>query len=324
MSDDDVPLFTIDKEAMVLDLYKQGRRRREIASIVRMNFSDIKTIIDREFGLKEEKKTTKNTDSVYTRALKLFLGKAKPVTVAMKLGLSYEETRKIYLQFLRLNRMHKLSKIYDELGEDGIKPFLLLYNKMQEDNFTLDQIEDAVYYSGSLGELEQMHSALEEDVNELESKRENLVSANQNLENIIRVADRKLECYNYETEMKKQEFLQVSQEVNIKKNFIQNFDNEEGWIRTKEAAKKEIESIMQDKRLLLAIAIGATLEALRRYPASQELVFNLTPGFTNEYQQLSIDAHKNELVELGACIQSEIVEQITKKTTDTMENTVPV
>lgn len=101
---DDVPLFTVDKEATVLDLYRQGKRRREIASIVRMNFSDIKTIIDREFGPKEEKMTAKNTDSVYTQALKLFLGKAKPVTVAMRLGLSYEETRKIYLQFLKLNR----------------------------------------------------------------------------------------------------------------------------------------------------------------------------------------------------------------------------
>jgi hypothetical protein len=111
---DDVPLFRIDKEAMVIDLYKQGKKIRQIAPLVRMNFSDIGTIINREFGAKEEKNRVKNTDSVYSQDLKLFLSGKKPVDIAIKLGLSYEEVRKIYLQFLKLNRMYRLRQIYDE------------------------------------------------------------------------------------------------------------------------------------------------------------------------------------------------------------------
>ena len=48
------------------------------------------------------------------------------------------------------------------------------------------------------------------------------------------------------------------------------------------------------------------------------------PDSTNPYQQFSIDVHKNELFELGGHIQSEMIEQITRKTTDAMENAVPV
>jgi hypothetical protein len=42
------------------------------------------------------------------------------------------------------------------------------------------------------------------------------VSGRQNLQSIIKVADNKLQLYNYETEMKKHEFMQLSQEVSVK------------------------------------------------------------------------------------------------------------
>lgn len=256
----DIPLFTIDKEATVLDLYRQGKRRREIASIVRMNFSDIKTIIDREFGPKEDKKSAKNTDSVYSQALKLFLGGAKPVTVAMRLGLSYEETRKIYLQFLKLNRMYRLRKVYDELGDDGIKPFLLLYNRMQENNFTTEQITETVNFAGSLTELEEMHSRLSNDIQKLESQFQNSNLSAHQLEIQINEFRRELEYYNHQCEMKNRELSALDSKIISKRKFIDNFDNKEGLIRIKEAAKNEIESVMRDNRASLALAIAATLE----------------------------------------------------------------
>jgi hypothetical protein len=204
MSDDDVPLFTVDKEAMVLDLYRQGKRRRDIASIARMNFSDIKTIIDREFGSKEEKKKAKNTEqNVYSEALKLFLAGKKPVDVAIKLGLGYEETRMIYLQFLKLNRMHKLKELYDELG-DKIRPFILLYGKMVENNYSIEQIAGAVKLIDSLPQLEERYRALNTETTALESKRRKLAVSATMLKSQIVEANREIEFYRneFETKMK--------------------------------------------------------------------------------------------------------------------------
>lgn len=240
-TDTDTQLFRIDKEAMVIDLYKQRKTRRQIASIVRMNFSDIKTIIDREFGSKDEKKTAKNTDSVYSQALKLFIKGRKQMEVAIILNLSYEETRRIYLQFLKLNRMHRLGKVYDELGddlgEDGIKPFVLLYDRMKESNFTLEQITEAVNFAGSLDDLEQKYYTLTQSNDSKLSEKRKLATSTYMLRNQIDEVKRELEYYNYQCEMKKKELSTLVSEVNIKKDFIQSFDNEDGLIRIKESAK---------------------------------------------------------------------------------------
>jgi hypothetical protein len=319
---DDVPLFTVDKEAMVLDLYRQGKRRREIASIVRMNFSDIKTIIDREFGPKEEKKKDKNTEqNVYSEALKLFLCGKRQVDVAIKLKIPYEQVRAIYLQYLNLNRMQKLKRIYDKLGEN-INKFLLLYDKMQENNSSLQQVEDAVSFAGSLPQLQEMHSTLSNDVHAWESKRQELMSSNKELQNQIGIADSRLQIYNRDTEMKKNELLQLSQEADAKKKFIQNFDNDEGYMRIKEAAKNQTEYVMQNNRQLLGYAVTATFEAIRRYPAVQDLFFQLlTVGSNPSYQQTWMESHKNRLVELGEYIQLEMKQLITKEVISDIQNT---
>jgi hypothetical protein len=132
------------------------------------------------------------------------------------------------------------------------------------------------------------------------------------LKNQISEATREVEYYRYECEMKKTELSRLNSEVIAKKNFIQNFDNEEGLIRIKEAAKNETEHIMQDNRQLLDHAVYVTLEAIRRYPAIQDLIFQLlTVGSNPSYQWSWIEFHKNRLVELGKHIQNEITEQIT-------------
>lgn len=223
MSDDDVPLYTVDKEAMVLDLYRQGKRRRDIASIARMNFSDIKTIIDREFGSKEEKNKAKNTEqNVYSEALKLFLAGKKPVDVAIKLGLGYEETRRIYLQFLKLNRVHKLKELYDELG-DKIRPFILLYGKMVENNYSIEQIADAVKLIDSLPQLEERYHALNTQTTALESKRRKLAVSATMLKSQIDEANREIEFYRNEFEIKMKQLSALNSEINAKEKFYPKF-----------------------------------------------------------------------------------------------------
>jgi hypothetical protein len=47
-----------------------------------------------------------------TGALRLFSEKKSPTEVAIKLGLSYEDTEKAYCDFWRLERLHELYRIY--------------------------------------------------------------------------------------------------------------------------------------------------------------------------------------------------------------------
>jgi hypothetical protein len=95
-----------------------------------------------------------------------------------------------------------------------------------------------------------------------------------------------------------------------------------GFIRIKAAAKNETESIMQNNRQLLGYAATVTFEAIRRYPAIQDLFFQLlTVGSNASYQQSWIESHKSQLVELGEYIQMETKQLITKEVISDIQNT---
>ena len=286
-----------------------------------MSFTDIKRIIDAEFGPKEEKKKGKNTEiSPYSQALKLFLSGAKPVSVSIKLSLSYEEVRKIYVQFLKLNRMYRLRQIYNELG-DNIKPFLSLYDKMQENNFTNEQMTQAVKFVDSLPQLQERYNTLNTQTTTLESKRRRQAVSVTMMKIQAEEAKRELDYYHYECEKKKNEILQLNQEANTRKNFIQNYDDEEGYIRIKEAARQQIESLLQNNRQLLTNAVSATVEAIQRYPGIEDFFFQLlTVGSNPIYQQSWMELHKNRLVVLGEYVQIEMKQQIANGVVNNIQN----
>jgi chromosome segregation ATPase len=323
MSDNDDDNFAVtweDREQQVLDLFRQGKKRRDIAKICRMSFTDIKKIVDSKYGPKRQNNNLKNEISKYSEALKLFLSGKKPVDVAIKLGLGYEEVRKVYLQFLKLNRMHRLRKIFDELG-DNIKPFLSLYDRMQENNFTIEQITDAVNLVDSLPQIEERYHALDTETNALESKRRKLAVSSAMLKSQIDELNRQIEYYRNVSEIKMKELSALNSEINAKKNFIENFD-EEGYKRINEAAKNQTELVMQNSRQLLRYAVAATFEAIRRYPANQALYYHLlTAGLNPSYQQSWIESHKTQLIELGEYIQLEMKQLIAKDVISDIQNT---
>jgi hypothetical protein len=316
----DFALTREDKEQLVLDLYRQGKRNREIAKIARMSFTDIKIIIDREYGTKQEKNKVKAELSNYSQALKMFSGGAKPITVAIRLGLTYEEVRQIFMQFLSLNRMFRLKQIYDELGLN-IKTFLRLYNRMQEENFDMEQITEVINFAGSLPELQAMHSTLSNRIQELELEIQNLTSSAQQLELEIQDAKYRLEYYNHEDQNKEKQISALNSAIDRKKRFIQRIDDSEGYSRIKEAANKEGESLLQNHHALLTLVVSVVLESIKRYPANHQLIYELSFGSATPNPPM-MELHKNQLLQLSKYIHSEILARITRITTDELENTI--
>ena len=71
-----------EKETLVIELYKQGQTRREIAKVVHMSFSRISQIINRFEGVNSEGKDPLSKE---TKALKLFSKGKDLVYVAINL-----------------------------------------------------------------------------------------------------------------------------------------------------------------------------------------------------------------------------------------------
>jgi hypothetical protein len=112
------PLTREDKENMVIELYEQNKSRREIAHAVRMNFSDIKEIIDRRFGTSPPRQTEGSDlklPSGETNALKLFKKDYEPVEVAIKLNLPLEEVNAMYARYCHSKGLGEFLQVHEKM-----------------------------------------------------------------------------------------------------------------------------------------------------------------------------------------------------------------
>ena len=77
------------KKVLVVELYKQGKTRRQIAEVVHMSFKDIAAIINEYTG--EDERVHKPDKSKDARAFGLFLQGKQSVEVAIELDMSADQ-----------------------------------------------------------------------------------------------------------------------------------------------------------------------------------------------------------------------------------------
>jgi transposase len=111
-------LNKFEKRDLVIKLHEEGKTYSEIAHIAHVSIRDIKPILKKyERKLQSEIKRRDNEDkpvkkiSKSSRAYQILLEGKTPVQ-AIELNLGFEETRKYWMEFLRLQRMKKLYNLY--------------------------------------------------------------------------------------------------------------------------------------------------------------------------------------------------------------------
>jgi hypothetical protein len=99
-----------NKEHLVIELYRQGKTIREIASVAHLSFSDIGSIIRIIDGRDDVTKDVKNK-SKDTQALYLFSTDKKPVDVAIELDVSASEVQNNLEEYWALNDLDELALV---------------------------------------------------------------------------------------------------------------------------------------------------------------------------------------------------------------------
>lgn len=102
-----------NKKEIVIELYKKGENRRNIAKGAHLSFSSISKIINEYEGQKQPKPKASNT----ALAFKLFSEGVGLTDVTIKLDISPSEVEKIYSDYLRLGGKSAIAKHFAELGE---------------------------------------------------------------------------------------------------------------------------------------------------------------------------------------------------------------
>jgi hypothetical protein len=100
-------------------------------------------------GSKEQRDDAeKNQEQQYlslaAQAYKFFSDRKTPLEVANALNLGQPEITKLYREYWKLKRLHRLYSAYTELGDKGIGDFLKLYRLMKEKEVSNEQVANYV------------------------------------------------------------------------------------------------------------------------------------------------------------------------------------
>ena len=124
-----------EKERYVIQLYEEEKNYNEIAKLAHKSIRDISTIIKRhQENIEREsgKSVERNDDcdikskSETTQAIKLFSEDKTLIDVAIALDLAPDQAQEMYRQFLQLNNMEELVKLFDEV-QNYLPEFLELF-----------------------------------------------------------------------------------------------------------------------------------------------------------------------------------------------------
>jgi transposase len=118
------------KKVLVIELYKQGKTRRQIAETVHVSFKDIADIINEYAG--QDKQVNKPEKLKDSRAFELFLHGKQSVEVAIELDMPADKVEELQVQYWRLSKLDDLEELYYEAGYS--LPLLLQLHGILKDN----------------------------------------------------------------------------------------------------------------------------------------------------------------------------------------------
>jgi hypothetical protein len=216
----------VEKEQRVVELYQQGKTIREIAHEVHMSFGDIGNSIRKFTGDPENNKNGEGKvqgqqikiPSNDTKAFKLFLQGKRPVDAAVKLDLSANEINRIYQDFWRLQRLFKLTLVYKEI-EPHLSQFLRLFKIMKKKGISEHEMVNAIMYANEFSDLKVKVQSLEEEIVELEHKKDGYNDELFNLQDEISYSKKALNLFQSAVEDKKWQMASM----NVKLAWLQQF-----------------------------------------------------------------------------------------------------
>jgi hypothetical protein len=136
------------KKALVIQLYDQGKTRRQIAEVMHMGFKDIAEVIKKHTG-EDSVSVDKPEKSKHARAFELFLKGKQSVEVAIELDMSADEVEELHVQYWRLSKLDDLETLYHE-AKYSLSLLLQLFiilkaNRVTKDKDMYNLIEQANY-----------------------------------------------------------------------------------------------------------------------------------------------------------------------------------
>jgi septal ring factor EnvC (AmiA/AmiB activator) len=269
-----------ERERLVIDLYKQGKTICEIDKEVRMSFRDIGVILNKAIeektqGIKQQDGPEQNREqeeqqhqSLAAQAYKLFSDRKTPLEVAIALNLRESEATKFYKEYWKLKQLHDLNMVYEETKGD-IEPFLKLYRLSKAKGIGVKQVVNLLAIAiNDLPSIEEQLKTFRNDISTLQFRKHSLETNIYQLNNQIASTTKLLNSLRMSCRRERREIENLYNEKARLEAIVTGFknNNEEYLDKIKQAAYREVKSVLTDDKLLLKFATLSVIEALRINP----------------------------------------------------------
>jgi hypothetical protein len=285
-----VPLNRHQKKALVIELYSQGKTRRQMAEIVHMSFKDIADIINEHTG--EDIRVNKPEKSKDARALELFLQGKQSVEVAIELDMPADKVEELHVQYWRLSKLDNLEILYHE-AEYSLSLLLRLHSILKDKRITKDKdISDLIELANDgISNLRARFEVLLNQVTALENEKNSLSAEILGLKNSIYTNNETIRKQNVQLRSltRKQSILEI---------MILNANKEPNYPKITEL----VDQRLNDKRSLLVAALIAIFKTLKVNPYGLNLLSS-SPLEIEDYVSNDIDG-KNLLRFAELCYNS--------------------
>jgi len=300
------------KERMVIYLKKKNKTIREIAKLVHMNFSDIGRVIRREQGYVDEPKKETSGITKESQAFSLFRKGKSLIEVKIELDIESNDVLEYHKKYREVENVDGYNRSYNAV-QGNMEPYLRLFNLMNEHGMTPEQVAEQANYGKMLPQVRNYYSKLLNDVQALETKLPVLNSELASSNDKLQVSKYWLEYYNNEYVQKSKQLTGIVSEINAKKYFVKQFDNDEGYNRIKNVTAEQANLLLRDLRLQTTIIVSATIETISRYPANNRLISDILAfkDSSESYQNSWMNVHWKELLKLAEHVHDKIIKDMT-------------
>jgi predicted DNA-binding protein YlxM (UPF0122 family) len=150
-----------EREKRVIELRKEGKTIREIATELKMSSRNVLEILKRAEEIRSQEEADKRMQeekgfhqSIYTKALKLLKDGKNPLDVTIELGVKAEETKKVYVDFLDIKTLGEFGGVYEDI-KDSLLPLLALHESMKKKGLGVQDAIVALEYASNRKKAEE-------------------------------------------------------------------------------------------------------------------------------------------------------------------------
>lgn len=270
-----------EKEKLILDLYNEGKTYKQIAETVRVSPRDIKPVLEKaekererelRINIKEgdnsgtgDRKTQKTY--AFSQAYSLFSEGKTPLEVAIELNMKESEVTKHYREYWKLNQMHTLNMIYEEIGDD-ILHIYKIHRKIRAAGMRVDQAVDLIKNAhNDLPTLEQKYQKLKREVNLLESRKLDEYKTLSEIQDQIDRSEKMQEWLERSCREEEANINKLEKEKIRLKRLVKLFkENDEEYLRIKNTVTQYVTGILFDGKRLLHLSLSSLMDSMRTDP----------------------------------------------------------